>query len=540
MTERRRKIIKKKWLWVIVSFLMILLLFSIVLDPLVKNLLVKQVASQTQSKYSLEVDQLDCSILKRELYFSSIRLVPHPHRARGANAEGLLSFNAEELQMKGIHLWRLIWDSEFVVDQLDIANPAVAWKHGSQNIDSLTNENETENDTPFIQIGQFNLEKGSLTVIAHDSTESMTIADATIYMKSFIYDEKRTSTRYFDFEDFSLLLKDYTMMLPDSFYSLQANAITASAQSKKVEVAALELIPLYGPLEFMEKKGEQADRINMFVKKLLIEGLDFEQLMEKELVASFINIDSLNLVAYRDKRYILPADKYVKFPQQALREFPHYVHIDSLLLGNAQITYRERVEGGEAPGAINFVNVNALTHNITNDSLLLNDSIAMVTNATGYLMGAGKINAHINIPIGNQHNIHYFEGTMSPMEMKVVNPMLRNIVFGEIVSGRVNELSFRAYVNEDESQGTMHFGYEDLKVQINHKDSEKGRKGLITFVANSFIVKSDNPSNNKFRESEMHYVRDKRKSLINFWWKTLLSGFKETMGVPEGKEKDRP
>src|SRR5690606_10651359 len=110
------------------------------------------------------------------------------------------------------------------------------------------------------------LEKGSLTVIAHDSTESMTIADATIYVKSFIYDEKRASARHFDFEDFSLSLKDYTMMLPDSFYSLQANAITASAQSKKVEVAALELIPLYGPLEFMEKKGEQADRINMFVK----------------------------------------------------------------------------------------------------------------------------------------------------------------------------------------------------------------------------------------------------------------------------------
>ena len=126
------------------------------------------------------------------------------------------------------------------------------------------------------------------------------------------------------------------------------------------------------------------------------------------------------------------------------------------------------------------------------------------------------------------------------MNMTIINPMLKHIVFGEIISGQVNEFNFNARVNETASHGTLRFGYDDLKVQINNKDSEKGKKGMITFLANTFIVKSANPSNKKFRESEMYYERDKRKSIINFWWKTLLSGIKETMGVPKNEEEKAP
>lgn len=540
MTKSRSKITRNKWILGIISFLVaIWLLSTLALDPFVKNLLIKQVASQTQGKYYLEIDAIDCSIMQRKVHLFSPRLVPHTDYATGSQT--VYSLHVDELELKGIQLWRLIWNEEFIVNHLNISDPEVVLKKGL-NVDSLNNVGAKgrTGGAPLIQIGAFNLDKGKLTVLGPDSTEIMAFADATISLESFIYDEKGLSPQSFDFDNFSLSVKDYSMILPDSFYRLQASAITASAQSKDIAISSIALIPLYEQQQFMEKKGEQTDRMNVFVKELLVEGLDFDRILKKEFVASFVTIDSLNLVAYRDKRYILPADKYVKFPQQALREFPHYVHIDSVLLHNAQITYRERVEGGEEPGHINFVNINALTNNVTNDMALLDDSIAMVTHATGYLMGAGKITAHIHIPIGNEQNVHYFEGTMSPMEMKAVNPMLRNIVFGEVVSGRVNGLSFSAHLNEDESQGTMRFGYEDLKVQINHEESEKGRKGLISFIANTFIVKSENPSSDEFRVSEMHYVRDKRKSLINFWWKTLLSGLKDTMGVPEGNEKDKP
>lgn len=539
MTKSRFKITPRKWLLGIIFFLVaIWLLSAIALDPIIKHQLIKQVSKQTQGQYSLEIDRLDCSILQKKVHLYSAELVPHPDLSTGRQT--VFSGHVGELELAGIQIWRLVRHKEFVVNQLNIVDPDVFIKRGLD-LDTVDHEgSEPREVAPFVQIGAFNLENGNLTVIDHDSIKSIALSNAGFFLEAFVYDENQASSKQFDFEDLSLSIMSYYMALPDSFYTLQAEAVSASAQDGSMVISGLALVPLFDPHQFMEKKGEQADRLNIFVKELKVEGLDFDRLLEKELVASFVTIDSLNLVAYRDKRYILPADKYVKFPQQALRELPHRVHIDSVLLHNAQITYRERVEGSEAPGHINFVNVNALTNNVTNDPALLNDSIAMITNATGYLMGAGKITAHIHMPIGNEQNVHYFEGGMSSMEMKVVNPMLENIVFGEVVSGKVNELSFSAYVNEDESKGEMRFGYEDFKVQINHQESEKGRKGLLTFIANSFIVKSDNPSKGEFRESEMHYVRDKRKSLINFWWKTILSGFKDTMGIPQGNEEGKP
>lgn len=540
MTKSRFKIIQKKWLLGIIFFLVaIWLLSTFALEPIIKHQLVKQVSKQTQGQYALEVDKVDCSIFQRRLQLYSVRLVPCPSLSSGRKA--VFSGQIEELELAGIQIWRLVRHKEFVVNQLNISGPEVHIRNG---LDQDTTDHkgaESGQASPFVQIETFKFKNGNLTVIGHDSTKSIVLSDVDLFLKAFVYDENQTAEKkHFDFEDLSLSIKSYYMALPDSFYALQTDAISASSQDENIQISGLALVPLYGPHQFMEKKGEQADRLNIFVKELQVDGLDFDRLLEKELMATFVTIDSLNLVAYRDKRYILPADKYVKFPQQALRELPHPVHIDSVLLHNAQITYRERVEGSEAPGHINFVNINALTNNVTNDPALLDDSIAIITNATGYLMGAGKITAHITIPIGNEQNVHYFEGGMSSMEMNAVNPMLKHIVFGEVVSGKVNELSFSAYVNEDESKGKMRFGYEDFKVQINHQESEKGRKGFLTFIANSFIVKSDNPSNGEFRESEMHYVRDKRKSLINFWWKTILSGFKDTMGIPEGKEEGKP
>lgn len=537
MTKSR---LKKKWFLGIMLFIVAMgIVSSLVLDSIVKNILIKQVPEQTQGRYFLEIESLSCSIFQRKLHLFSTKLLPLSGQNIGSQA--VFSIEIGELELAGVQIWRLIRNKELVINQVNILDPLIAIKRGIE-LDTLGNDNASgkKENIPFIQVNGFNIKNAHFTVIGHDSTNSIAASDASFSLQGFIYDPQSLSSPPFDFEDFSLSVKDYSMALPDSFYTLQASAVTATAESESITISGLELVPIYDIHQFMEKKGEQADRLNVFVKELKLQGLDFDRILEKELVASFVTIDSLNLVAYRDKRYILPSKKYVKFPQQALREFPHYVQVDSVLLHDAQITYRERVEGSEAPGHINFVNINALTTNVTNAPDQLKDSVAMITNATGYLMGAGKISAHIYIPIGDEQNVHYFEGNMSPMEMKVVNPMLKNIVFGEVLSGKVNELSFRAHLNEDESHGSMRFGYEDLKVQINHQESEKGRRGLITFVANTFIVKSDNPANGGFRESEMHYVRDKRKSLINFWWKTVLSGFKETMGIPEGNEKDKP
>src|SRR5690606_31689446 len=140
-----------------------------------------------------------------------------------------------------------------------------------------------------------------------------------------------------------------------------------------------------------------------------------------------------------------------------------------------------------------------------------------------WVMGAGKIQADFEFPLADMNNFHTIKGTASAMDMVVINPMLKFVAFAEISSGKVNGISFEATLNEDTSQGTMEFYYEDLKIDFLKKGDKEGKNSLISFFANAFVIKSANPSNNKFRQGDMYFERDKNKSPINFWWKTLLS-----------------
>src|SRR5690606_9981212 len=195
----------------------------------------------------------------------------------------------------------------------------------------------------------------------------------------------------------------------------------------------------------------------------------------------------------------------------------------------------ERVAGASESGHINFINLSAAFYNITNDSLRLAEGAAIKGNAQAFLMGAGRINAYFNLPIADGSNTHNIEGSLSPMDLEALNPMIQPVAFIEIESGKANNLTFEAQVNENSSTGKMRFAYENLKINLVEKQSNEDTKGLVSLLANAFVVKKANPINNNkdLRVGEMRYERDKRKSILNFWWKTLLSGFKDTLGVPE-------
>jgi hypothetical protein len=65
-------------------------------------------------------------------------------------------------------------------------------------------------------------------------------------------------------------------------------------------------------------------------------------------------------------------------------------------------------------------------------------------------------------------------------------------------------------------------------------DKEQERKGVArqvaTIIANMAVYRS-NPRNKKFRDGQIHFVREEPKSIFNYWWKSLQSGIKSSIMV---------
>ena len=84
------------------------------------------------------------------------------------------------------------------------------------------------------------------------------------------------------------------------------------------------------------------------------------------------------------------------------------------------------------------------------------------------------------------------------------------------------------------SLGEMRMYYHDLKVQfLKNGNEEKKRflQGLMTFIANSFIVKNEN----KKRVGVVYFPRLRDRSFINYYIKIAMSGVASSVGAKKNK-----
>ncbi len=74
------------------------------------------------------------------------------------------------------------------------------------------------------------------------------------------------------------------------------------------------------------------------------------------------------------------------------------------------------------------------------------------------------------------------------------------------------------------------------------RKKEKLKKGvlspLISFMINDLVVKSNNPKfARKPRVGQVYFERDTQKSVVNYVWKSVLSGLMSTMGFNTKAQK---
>jgi hypothetical protein len=108
----------------------------------------------------------------------------------------------------------------------------------------------------------------------------------------------------------------------------------------------------------------------------------------------------------------------------------------------------------------------------------------------------------------------------------------------KLESGYLDTLSLRAVGREYLSLGEMSMFYHDLKVRFLKNGNETKKTfltSLITFIANSFVVRS----NNKSRIGKVFFIRNRDRSAINYLVKIAMSGMASSVGAKSNKKMVR-
>lgn len=343
------------------------------------------------------------------------------------------------------------------------------------------------------------------------------------------------TTRVFHSKNIGFELLGYKSDTKDKLYTLKLDSLRGSITGKNLQVRGFKMIPKYPKIEFSRKYSEQKDRYDLDFKEINLSGIDYVGLNNNgELHVKEINLGPANVNVFMN-RELPPSslDKSGNFPHMALKRLPIPTIVERLTIGKVDVAYGEYNPKTKEIGTVKLNGLNGAISNLTNDSSRLSTKSHAYADLTTYVMGTAKLNVKIDFNLTSNNAAFNYKGTVGGFNLKALNAISKPLGQIEIESGTVTSASFDISANKSGSKGIVYFYYKDLKIKMLGEDNEgkEKKKGLLSFLANTLLIKDDNIPGEKGRFATITHERAPQASFFNIMWKSIFKGMREIVGI---------
>lgn len=557
----KAKTIRKTVIWILAVLIVLLgIFFSIgyfYYAKIIRTYLIETVNRESKGLYQVEIGSLSLNLLAGNLTIDRFSLLPdtafyRAHSNTDTLSPLLIQLTVKEFRIRDFHIMDALKQRKIEVQRIRFIGPEVTvfrMKMPEEVKEGKRKEKMTSIPLPkgltSVQIMEFIIETAKLEFVdcSHDSITRNSFPVCDIFIKNILVDSAHTGKRrLFNADDISIKLGAYSLTMKNGMNKVSFGEIGLSSASREVYIKDFHLEPLFSKHDYTRKLGYQTDWMDIRINDLRFQRMDLRKLLfEGKLHAGLLEIDTLILDDYRDKRVAVRPGFKPPMPQDGIRNLKTYLCIDTVLLKGGKASYAEQV--GAEPGTIFFDKLSASFTGLTNDSILLNAGLVSELNGTAWLMGKGKLDANVRFNFGDPKNSFTFSANMGPVDLVEINPMLSNLLPARVVSGKLQKLEVPlVYANNEVAKGKLLFYYTDLSIDVLDKKQttwSKIKTGVLNFAANDLVINNSNPTKSgKMKTGEIYFNRDKGKGIINFFWKSTLSGLKSTMGFNSKAQKD--
>jgi hypothetical protein len=459
------------------------------------------------------------------------------------------------LKIAGINYYDLMTHKNFVAKTIRIENPDLYIDLPAPGDTSVKIHRDSLQLYPYFRdhlnsviVGDININDARLRIRNQRREEgtAFVFKKINLDLTKLLID---SSVRAFDnkflyFDNMKLTLWDYQELSADSLYHYGAAVVSYSSRQQQLLVDSGYLQPTLPDTAFSARVGTQTDRMDVVFDKLELTHFDISKLIfDNTLHIGKAELTGLSGDDYRSKAYPLPENHFPNLPVTALHEMKIKLLVENFTAVNSSFTYREYVPPARQPGKIFLNDINVTAHNITNmPDVIVRDSLMRVF-ATTLLMNEGKIVLNLDFDLRSKNDLWSATGVINSFDLTKLNPLLEHIAFVKVRRGYNEMVSFHFAGNNELATGDMKFRYSKLQIRLINKETftdDSFEESLISFIANTFVVRSSNPRKLfSFRNGEMYFRRDINRSFFNYLVKTTLSGVTNTIrgGSEERKEK---
>ncbi len=493
---------------------------------------IRSALSEQKSAYLIDVEDIHVSLFRREVKLDNIRISPRDSIVNGDGLSGKIN----SISCSGMHLFKILFHDDLLINQIRITgtelNGEIPFKNDSVKpiilpmdilVDKLFFDKLSFSIQDTLTPQRFIMQKGEIKI-------------SGLEMKKY----DTLSIRIFHAVDLSIPY--FAEITSDSMYTFSVNDLHYDSDAKLLSMDSFVSHPNYENYDFTDKRAHVTSRMDAVVSNIYMHDFSLAECIQTgNLKASYIELGQIDAAIFKDARKT-PNRQKRPMLQEMMYDYPAVLKVDSLFILDGEIVYEEHGAQSNQPGKVRFEDVQMQAYCITNDSVSANDTSMFEIIAKTFIMGKSEFRMHMKAELFDPENRFTFKGSASAMHAEDLNPIVEKNAYVFVNSGTVDNMYFNFSANNFNSTGTMVFLYHDLNLTLKNKntdDTTAMKERLLTILAN-MKVKDANPQPGQgIRTGEIYFERNTEKYMINYCFKSILSGILSSISNTKKKEESK-
>lgn len=516
------------------------------LKPLLTKRIQHAVLTATNNLYYLDFQNIQYDFTTGEAKLSGVTCQADSTlysqlRSNKQMPDNIYQAQIKEIHLKGVKPWKIVFSSKLNLESISIKEPIIQITHQKQVYNSF------KTAAPFHVIlskfvKSFSVDKVSLDNINFTYTdhskpeiprtskvEHLDIELSDLQIDSASHKDKN---RFYYMKECIFKLEKLEILTEDSLNKFKIRELLFSTKSRLLSIKHLEFDPLFKPIVYGNKTHGD-DRIKIVCQDIKLEAIDlFKLFEEKKIYANNLFINQGKINVFTDTRIFktTPKTNYRSFPHEAFRKWQLKFLIDTITLSRFKLTYSEYNPETRLVGNVILAQTNGKVFNFTNDSIPLQKNPHCLVFLQGKLMNKANVNINFNFNVAAPKGDFTCSGKVLNMAIANVNQVTEALVMAKAKEGFISYFAFEMKGNKFGLTGSTTMLYKDLNVMIYKFPPKKGifkKRKLLSFIANTFVIKESNPIRKKpARIAKINYRRLPNKPFFYTLWKGLLEGIK--------------
>ncbi|MFY0684921.1 MAG: hypothetical protein JXR20_10250 [Balneola sp.] len=522
----------KKWisgtvLFILVAIIAVGIFFPNLFEDQLKSELEKQVLIQTDSTYSVVLDELDISFWKRSISADSLTLMP------SNESEAIKSVYANSIQIKGIQWWSLLFDQFISFKTILIEAPDIEIYSRPLSGNTFKQSSNSSSSTSELELSKFDfiVKNGTARLVEPSGRTEVMLEDFNLMATEVDIPQVLDGSRLPFLKELVLTGKGLTWRLDEQLYRVEVGEFSFNRTEKNALIKDIALIPVLPRYEFTKIKGYSTDRIDLDIDMIKFRDVNIDSLYIPRLSASSIEVEKGSLNVFKNKTIASKSTiGYRSLLGEHVQKIGVQIGIDSVLINNFNVSYTEHKEGAEEPGSVFFQDITGSILNVNTPGYPGFDEDTLIMSVSTRFMDVAKLDLNVRYPLFDENETHHVWGSLEEIDTKIVHSTLLHLAFVDVKSGFINSMEYDFMADDEGARGNLLLDYQDLELTfLSGDDTDDKNLGsrFKTLLANTIGLNKDNTDD--ISPKEIDYEWDKRKGVFGYWWRSLLSGIKNTI-----------